>query len=181
MILTADIGNSSISLAVFDREGKLAFSSNLSTVENRCDDEYVILIRGIFDLYGFSSTAIEGAIIASVVPPLSNTISSAISKLFGCKPLFVGPGIKTGLDIKIDHHSQLGADLVANTVAASAVYTKPFIVIDMGTATTVTAVNKKGELCGVIILPGARIALDALSKNAAELPRITLGTPKALL
>jgi len=181
MILTVDIGNSRISLAVFDKEGKLAFSSNLSSVENRSDDEYVVLIRGILDMYGLKHSSVEGAIVSSVVPPLSNVIERAIIKLFGCKPLFVGPGIKTGLDIKVDHHYQLGADLVANTVAASAVYTKPFIIIDMGTATTVTAVNGKGELCGVIIIPGARIALDALSKNAAELPQISLTPPKALL
>ena len=181
MVFTADIGNSSITIAVFDNNGKLGFRSNLSTVKTKCVDEYIIMICSIFDLYGFEYRAIDGAIISSVVPPLSNVIGDAISKLFSCKPLFVGPGIKTGLDIKIDNHTQLGADLVANTVAACAVYTKPFIIIDMGTATTLTAVNTKSELCGVVILPGVRIALDALSGNAAELPYISLGAPKALL
>ncbi|HOJ10269.1 MAG TPA: type III pantothenate kinase [Clostridiales bacterium] len=181
MVFTADIGNSSITLAVFDNDGRLAFRSNLSTVKTRCEDEYIILMLGIFEMYGFEQSAIDGAIISSVVPPLSNVIGGAVSKLFGCKPLFVGPGIKTGLDIKIDNHAQLGADLVANTVAASAVYTKPFIVIDMGTATTLTVVNSNSELCGVAILPGVQIALNALSGSTAELPYISLGAPKALL
>ncbi|HHV95633.1 MAG TPA: type III pantothenate kinase [Clostridiaceae bacterium] len=181
MILTIDIGNSRISIALLDKEGKLVLSSSLSSVENRSDDEYIVLLRGIFDMYGFKPSSVESVIVASVVPPLSNVIERVILKLFRCKPLFVGPGIKTGLDIKVDHHYQVGADLVANTVAASAAYPKPFIVIDMGTATTVTAVNEKGELCGVIIIPGVQIALDALSENAAELPQISLTPPKGLL
>ena len=152
MILTVDIGNSRISLAVFDKEGKQAFSSNLSSVENRSDDEYVVLIRGILDMYGLKHSSVEGAIVSSVVPPLSNVIERAIIKLFGCKPLFVGPGIKTGLDIKVDHHYQLGADLVANTVAASAVYTKPFIIIDMVVASTLMSM-------GMMMLPPTMIAM----------------------
>lgn len=181
MVFAADIGNSSITFAVFDKDSRLVFRSDLATAITRYEDEYVILIRSIFEMNGFSENVIDSAIISSVVPPLSNVVGNAISKLFGCKPLFVGPGIKTGLDIKIDNHTQLGADLVANTVAASSLYSKPFVVIDMGTATTLTVVNSNSELCGVIIIPGIQIALSALSENAAELPFISLEAPKSLL
>ena len=129
---------------------------------------------------GFNTENISGAIIASVVPPLTKTIGEAITSLFGVKPILVGPGINTGLNIKIDNHSQLGADFVANTVAASSLYMKPLVIIDMGTATTLTAVNVKGELSGVLILPGVRLSLDALSNSAAELPYISFEKPKDL-
>jgi len=181
MVFAAGLNNSGIALAVFDTDGRLMFRSNISADGNRCEDEYLLQLKSIFSLYGVDPGKAEGAIISSVVPPLTNVFSSAAARLLGCRPMLVGPGIKTGLDIKIDHHSQLGSDLVANTVAASALYPKPFIIIDMGTATTFTMVNAKSELCGVIILPGVRIALDALSAKAAELPYISLDSPKALL
>jgi type III pantothenate kinase len=181
MVFTADLSNSGITMAVFDADGALVFRSNISSDRNKSEDEYYILLQSIFNLYGVNPRFVEGAIISSVVPPLLNVLNNAVVRLLGCKPMIVGPGIKTGLDIKIDHHSQLGSDLVANTAAASAMYTKPFIIIDMDTATTFTAVNAKGELCGVIILPGVRIALDALSASAAELPYISLDSPRALL
>ena len=181
MVFTADVSNSGITLAVFESNGQLVFRSDVSSDKSRSEDEYFILLQNIFSLYKLEPSAVKGAIIASVVPPLSNIIRNATERLLGCKPLFVGPGIKTGLDIKIDHHSELGADLVANTVAASAKYPSPFVIIDMDTATTFTAVNAKGELCGVIILPGVGISLDALSSGAAELPYISLVSPKGLL
>ena len=106
MVFVADIGNSAITIGVFDNNGNLSFRTDLSTVKNRFEDEYTIMIRNIFDMYKIKCSTVQGAIISSVVPPLSNTISNAILKLFDCKPLFVGPGIKTGLDIKIDNHTQ---------------------------------------------------------------------------
>ncbi len=182
MVFVSDISNSSITLASFKSDGKLAFRSDISSDRGKSEDEYFILLKSIFDLYEADPAAIEGAIISSVVPPLTNIFRNAIERLIKCKPLVVGPGIKTGLDIKIDHHAQLGSDLVANTVAALALYKKPFTIIDMDdTATTFTAVNLDGELCGVIILPGVRISLDALSASAAELPYISLVSPKSLL
>lgn len=181
MVFTADLGNSSITLAVFDKGGTMAFRSSISSTTNRSEDEYVLLLRGIFSFYDMDPSIVEGGIISSVVPPMTNVFIRAVAKLLGRRPLLVGPGIKTGLDIKIDHHSQLGSDLVATTVAATAHYAKPFIIIDMGTATTVTAVNEKSELCGVIIMPGVRIALDALSSRTAELPYISIDSPAALL
>lgn len=181
MVFTADLSNSSITLAAFDKKGKLIFRSDLSADKSRSEDEYFILLQSIFNLYSMDSGSAEGAIISSVIPPLTNVFRNAAERLLNCKSLLVGPGVKTGLDIKIDHHSELGSDLVANTVAASAVYQAPFVIIDLDTATTFTTVNANGELSGVLILPGVRTSLDALSTSAAELPYISLGTPKALL
>jgi len=179
MVFTADLGNSSIDMAAFDNDGNILFRSNLSTDRAKYEDEYFVLLKGIFDMNGVKPAA-EGAIISSVVPQITHVFSNAVSRLLNRKMLYVGPGIKTGLDIKIDQHSELGSDLVANTVAALKTCPTPFIIIDMGTATTITAVNDKRELCGVIILPGVRLALDALSARAAELPYISLDSPKAL-
>jgi len=181
MVFTADISNSGITSAVFDRNGELIFRSDISADISRKEDEYLLLLKKIFCLYAVDPQSIEDAIISSVVPPITPTFCSAVKKMLGCKPLMVGPGVKTGLNIKIDHHYELGSDLVANTVAASALYKAPFVIIDLDTATTLTAVNTKGELCGVIILPGVRTSLDALSATAAELPFISIDTPKALL
>ena len=182
MVFVSDISNSSITLALFESDGKLVFRSDISSDTGKSEDEYFILLKSIFKLYETDPATIEGAIISSVVPPLTNAVRNAVESLVNCKPLVVGPGIKTGLDIKIDHHAQLGSDLVANTVAALALYKKPFTIIDLDdTATTFTAVNMAGELCGVIILPGVRISLDALSASAAELPYISLVSPKSLL
>ncbi|MGI6525950.1 MAG: type III pantothenate kinase [Caldicoprobacterales bacterium] len=181
MVFAADLSNSGITLAAFDGNGKMMFRSDISADKCRSEDEYHILLQNIFSLHRIKPDSAAGAIISSVIPPLTNTFRDAVENLLGCKPLLVGPGIKTGLDIKIDHHSQLGSDLVANTVAASAFYKAPFVVIDLDTATTFTAVNARGELCGVIILPGVRTSLDALSTSTAELPFISLDAPKALL
>lgn len=181
MVFTADLSNSGITLAAFRDNGDLIFRSDISADKSRSEDEYFILLKNIFSLYDVNKDSAEGAIISSVVPPLTSAFRNAVGRLLGCKPLLVGPGVKTGLDIKIDHHSELGSDLVANTVAASAVYKTPFVIIDLDTATTFTAVNRNGELCGVIILPGIRPSIDALSSSAAELPYISIETPKALL
>jgi len=153
----------------------------MSTVKNRCADEYAVMLSNIFAMQKVSASDFSGAIIASVVPPITGIAASAVTMLTGCQPLFVGPGIRTGLDIKIDRHSELGADIVANTVGAISMWEPPFVILDMGTATTLTAVNAAGELCGVVICPGMRISLDALSAGAAELPYIPLTAPKNLI
>lgn len=181
MLLAADIGNSSTTFAVYSKEGRLEFRFDLSSITRRYEDEYVLLMQNIMNNRGLKGRDISGAIISSVVPPLTNIIGNAIVKFTGQKPIVVGPGIKTGLNIKIDNHTQLGADFVANTVAASTICEKPYIVIDMGTATTLTVVNSENELCGVLIIPGIRIALDSLSANTAELPYITMEHPRGLI
>lgn len=183
LILALDIGNSSVAFGVYDAqgEGELLLTSKLSAVTTRQCDEYAVMLSGILAMNNIKLSDIDGVIMSSVVPPLTGVIESAVRRLTNLTPMIVGPGIKTGLNIKIDHHTQLGSDIVANVTAALTTAKPPFVVIDIGSATTFTVVNAKSELCGVIIAPGVRKALDALSDSAAELPYISLEKPKQFL
>lgn len=180
MLLVCDVGNTNVSVGVFDRE-ILLFHSKLSTVLDRSSDEYALLFSGVMTMNHVDSSAIDGAIISSVVRPLSAIIYQAIETLCGVRPLQVGPGVKTGLNIKTDIPSQIGADLVANAVGATHLSPCPLVIIALGTATTLTVISENCELCGVIICPGVRSSLDALSESAADLPCIALDSPKSLL
>lgn len=180
MLFTLDIENNHISIGVFDGSRKV-FVSRLSTVRDRSADEYAFMISGAFSMNHADPSAIDGAVIGSVVRPLNQTMQQAVEKLTLVKPLMVGPGIKTGLSIKTDLTSQIGADIVANAVAATALETSPLVILALGTATTMTGMNDKGELSGVLICPGIRSSLDALSAGAAELPYVSLDQPKILL
>lgn len=180
MILAIDIGNTGIAFGFYKNEA-MCHHIKISSKPHKNIDEYVMLLNTVCTQKEISITDVEGCVISSVVPPLTEQIRQAVENVFSCKPLIISHGIKTGLNIRIDTQTQLGSDIVANTVAAASVLQKPFAVIDLGTATTISAVNSSGELFGVIIVPGVRIAVDALSVSAAELPNISLITPKALL
>ena len=183
MVLALDIGNSSVALGIYDGKGRLVLDSKMSSKQSRLSDEYAVILSGIFAIHNIIPSDIDGVIISSVVPPLTGVIEAAVKRLVksDITPMIVGPGIKTGLNIKIDHHTQLGSDIVANITAAFAHTQPPFAVIDMGSATTITVVNVKSELCGVIIVPGVKESLDSLSQTAAELPCIALERPKQFL
>jgi len=180
MLFCCDIGNTNITFGVFDGD-TMVFDSKIASSYEESVDEYAIIFSGVFAMYQVALSSIDGAVISSVVRPLNSTISRAVEKLVQIKPLLVGPGVKTGLNIKTDIPSQLGADIVANAVAAASLASSPMVVLDFGTATTLTAINEHGELSGVLIYPGVRSSLDALSAHAAELPRISLDKPKAVL
>lgn len=180
MILAIDIGNTGTAFGFYN-EQSIVHHSKVSSKPYKSKDEFVMLLNSICNHKKIQSADVEGCAISSVVPPLTEQVRQAVEEVFSCKPLVVTHGIKTGLNIRIDVHTQLGSDIVANTVAAAAVLSKPFAVIDLGTATTISAVNRHGELIGVIIIPGTRLAVDALSAAAAELPYISLADPKALL
>jgi len=180
MLFACSIENARINLGVFDGD-RLVFESSITTDASKSVDEYAILLRGIFDLYQVALASIDGAILASVVRPMNAVLIQVIEKLTGIKPMLVGPGVKTGLNIKTDIPSQVGGDIVANAVAAVSLTKGPLVFIDFGTATTLTGINAQGELCGVLICPGVRSSLDALSANAAELPKIALENPKSVL
>ncbi|MHC1695289.1 MAG: type III pantothenate kinase [Eubacteriales bacterium] len=181
MILAADIGNSSITLGALSESGDIALRTKLSTDTRRSADEYAVMVKGVLDMNGQGDTRWDGIIVSSVVPQLTVQFCAALERVCGRKSITVGPGIKTGLNIKVDIHTQLGADIVANFVAAISMYGAPVIIADLGTASTLTVINAKSELCGVIIYPGARLSLDALAKGAAELPYISLDAPKGLI
>ena len=177
MILTVDIGNSNIVLGGVCGED-IVFEARLRTDATKTSDEYCIDLKMILDVYRVLPEQIEGGIIASVVPQVLNSMQTAIKKLTGKTSLVVGPGLKTGLNIKIENPSQTGADLVVGSVAALREHKPPMIVIDMGTATTMVVLDDTGALVGGCICPGVKISLDALTDRTALLPGLQLDQPK---
>ncbi|NLV51055.1 MAG: type III pantothenate kinase [Clostridiales bacterium] len=180
MILAFDIGNTNILIGGFEGN-KVCFQCRISTSLDKTEAEYAVLIKNLFDLYEIKATQVEGSIIASVVPPLVNIIRGVMLRLTGCKPMIVGPGLKTGLKITIGDPSELGADLVVTAVAALKKYPKPIIILDMGTATTFSVINKNSDFLGVVIYPGVMISFDALTARTAQLPRISFDEPRQLI
>ena len=177
MILTVDIGNSNIVLGGV-REEKILFEARLRTDATKTSDEYCIDVTTILDVYGFRTADVEGAIIASVVPQVLNSMQTAIKKLTGKTALVVGPGLKTGLNIQIENPAQTGADLVVGAVAALQSHKAPLILVDMGTATTISVLDKTGAFIGGCISPGVKISMDALTARTALLPGLQLDQPK---
>ena len=143
MLLAIDIGNTNITLGAFN-EASLDFTARLATDTRKTADQYAVEIKSLLELYGINPGEIEDSIIASVVPAVGKSIAGAVSKLCHVVPLMLGPGVKTGLNIKIDNPAQLGADLVAGAVGALDAYTTPCVVIDMGTASTISVLDKNG-------------------------------------
>ncbi len=180
MVLAIDMGNTNIVIGCVDDE-KIHFEERLSTDLSKTELEYVVIFKTVLELYGIDSSQIQGAIISSVVPPLVNVIRAAIEKLLDISPMVVGPGIKTGLNILMDEPRRLGSDLVVDAVAAIREYGAPVIVIDVGTATTMSVVDGQGNYIGGVILPGARVSLDSLVSRTAQLPRISLEAPARVI
>lgn len=180
MILTIDIGNTNIVVGGIDKE-KTHFIERLSTVRTKTELEYAIDIKLLLDIYKIRQDQIEGGIISSVVPQITNIVQIATEKILKKEVLVLAAGVKTGLNIKIDNPAQLGADLVANAVAGVNYYPVPQIIIDMGTATTLSVVDDKKQYIGGMILPGPRISLDALTSRASQLSGISLEAPKHII
>ena len=177
MILAVDIGNSNIVIGGI-QEMEILFEARLRTDATKTSDEYCIDLKMILEVYKVEASALEGAIISSVVPQVLNSMKTAVKKLTGHTALVVGPGLKTGLNIKIENPAQTGADLVVASVAALREHKAPIIVIDMGTATTVTAMDETGAFIGGSICPGVKISMDALTERTALLPGLQLDQPK---
>ena len=177
MILTIDIGNSNIVLGGV-RDDEIVFEARLRTDATKTSDQYCVDLKILLDVYGVNAEDVEGTIIASVVPQVLNSVQTAIKKLTGKQSLVVGPGLKTGLNIRLENPSQTGADLVVGAVAALREHKPPMIVIDMGTATTMTVLDETGALIGGCICPGVKISMDALTERTALLPGLQLDAPK---
>ncbi len=177
MILTIDIGNSNIVLGGV-RDNDIIFEARLRTEATKTSDQYCVDLKILMEVYGVSNKDIEGTIIASVVPQVLNSIRTAVQKLTGKVPLVVGPGLKTGLNILLENPGQTGADLVVADVAALREHKPPLIVIDMGTATTMSVLDKTGAHIGGCIIPGVKISMDALTDKTALLPGLQLDQPK---
>lgn len=177
MILTIDIGNSNIVLGGV-RDDEIVFEARLRTEVTKTSDQYCVDLKILLDVYGVDANDIEGAIIASVVPQVLNSMQTAVKKLTGKQSLVVGPGLKTGLNIRLENPNQTGADLVVGAVAALREHKAPMIIIDMGTATTMTVLDETGALVGGCICPGVKISMDALTERTALLPGLQLDQPK---
>ncbi len=180
MLLTIDIGNTNVTLGAFDGN-ILSFTARLATDVGKTADQYAVEIKDVLGLYGQNYESIEDCIISSVVPAVGNSIAGAVSKLCQIVPLMLGPGVKTGLNIKIDNPAQLGADLVAGAVGALEEYTMPCVIIDMGTATTLSVLDKNGSFLGGAIAAGVRLTLKALAENTAQLTSIPITAPPSAI
>jgi type III pantothenate kinase len=170
-VLVVDAGNTNIVLGLFEGE-ELLSSWRLATARERTSDEYGILARQLV-----GDVALEGAMIASVVPPINGVISGMVQKFFGIEPLFVEPGIKTGIAIHVDNPLEVGADRIVNCVAAYETYGGPAIIVDFGTATTFDVVTADAKYVGGVIAPGLTISAEALFARAARLPRVDIKRP----
>lgn len=177
MVLAVDIGNTNVVIGCFD-ENEIRFTERLSTNKNSTSLEYLVLIKTVLELHGLEGHSFEGSIISSVVPSVTARVKEAMEKITGKEAFVVGPGVKTGLKIKLDNPLQLGSDRVADAVAATNLYPCPLIIIDMGTATTVSVVDSDKNFIGGMIMPGLMVSMEALATKTSQLPHIGLDAPK---
>lgn len=179
MILAIDIGNTNIVLGGFLGD-TLSFVARIATNASKTEDEYATKIGSILRLHGVEKATVQGAIIASVVPPLNAVMKEAIKMAYGVDALLVGPGIKTGVNLHCDNPASVGADLICACVATHHIYGSPSLIVDMGTATKILMMDKTGTFCGASIIPGVNIGLKALASGTAQLPQISLEAPPSV-
>ncbi|MGL4819352.1 MAG: type III pantothenate kinase [Bacilli bacterium] len=180
MIFVLDVGNTNTVLGLF-RDDELVFQWRIQTDRAKTEDEYGILIKSLFREENIELDAIEGIIFSTVVPPITTTFERMIRKHFKQKPLVVGAGVKTGLNIKVDNPKEVGADRIVNAVAAIHEYGSPLIIVDFGTATTFCYVNEQNHYLGGAIMPGIGISTEALYTRTAKLPRIEIARPAEVI
>ncbi len=180
MLLAIDVGNTNTVVGAFDG-ATLRHHWRLQTSQSRTADEYGILIRQMFELQGLDPAKVTAVAISSVVPPLALTLDQMVQRYFKVKPMFVGPGVKTGMPILYENPREVGADRVVNAVAAYERWRQGLIVVDFGTATTFDAVSQKGEYLGGAICPGIAISMDALARSASKLPRVEFAKPPSVI
>jgi type III pantothenate kinase len=189
MLLVLDVGNTNTVLGVFARaakEGDAAYERlvanwRVATSASETVDEYGVLFRNLFAMDNMEVKGIRGIVISSVVPPLDSTLRQVCERYFNTKPLFVGPGIKTGMPVLYENPAEVGADRIVNSVAAFEKYGGPVISVDFGTATTFDCVTAKGEYQGGVICPGIGISADALFEHTARLPRVDIRKPAKII
>lgn len=180
MLLTIDVGNTNITLGVFDKD-KLKGTYRLTTRVNRTSDEFGVVIREILSRNGIDSDSIHDTIIASVVPNVMHSLTSSIIKYFGITPIIVEAGIKTGIKVVTENPKQIGADRIVDAAGAYSLYGGPVLVLDFGTATTYDLVGAGGEFLSGVTAPGIRISAKALWEDAAKLPEIEIKKPDSIL
>ena len=180
MIFVFDVGNTNIVLGVYDQD-ELKHHWRIETNRNKTEDEYGMMIKDLFDHVNLSFGEIDGIIISSVVPPIMFSLERMCEKYFHVKPLIVGPGMKTGLNIKYENPREVGADRIVNAIAAIQEYGSPLIIVDFGTATTYCYINEHKQYMGGAIAPGIGISTEALYTRAAKLPRIEIVRPDDII
>ena len=180
MLLAIDVGNTNIKYGVFKGD-ELVASFRVSSRLSRTADEYGSVLVNLLQTRGIEKTDIDGVILSSVIPSLNYTICHMCEYFFNITPLMIGPGVKTGLNVKADNPKEVGADIIVNSVSAFTKYGGPVVVIDFGTATTFDVISDKCELLGVIIAPGIKTSLEGLVSNTAQLPMIELDAPKTVI
>ncbi|MFO7247471.1 MAG: type III pantothenate kinase [Bacillota bacterium] len=176
MLLVMDVGNTNIVIGVYEGR-ELRHHWRVHTDRDKTEDEYGLLIRALFDHAGLTFSDIEAVVIGSVVPPLMYALERMARKYLGREAMVVGPGIKTGVNIKTENPKEVGADRIINAVAALHLYKPPLVIVDFGTATTFDVIDERGDLIGTAIAPGLVIAAEALFQKAAKLPRIEIVRP----
>lgn len=181
MILAIDVGNTNIVVGAIDRNRKKVFIERLSTVKTKTEAEYAIDLKIILDLYRIDPAELKGGIISCVVPQVTSVIRQAVEKILKRKVLLVGPGVKNGLNIKMDNPASVGSDQIVDAVAVVEEYALPAIVIDMGTASTMSVIDERKNYIGGVIMPGVKVSLDSLTANASQLHGISLDTPKKVI
>ena len=182
MIFCIDIGNSNIKYAIFDGD-KIKGTFRVTSQRNATSDEYGVIVRDLLKTAGIPKGAITGVIMSSVIPSLNYTMEHMCRDYLGVTPLIIGPGVKTGLNVKTDNPREVGSDIIVDSVSAIKRFGvgSPIVCIDFGTATTFDIISEKGELIGVVISPGIKLALDSLTNSTANLPRIELERPKSVI
>ncbi len=177
MILAIDMGNTNIVIGCIDDE-KIYFEERISTDQSKTELEYYVLFKTVMELHEIENTKITGAILSSVVPPLTNVLTAAVKKMIGKKPVLVSAESDIGLNLKMDHPKQVGSDLIVDAVAAVNEYGAPVMVVDIGTATTISVVDREKNYVGGCIMPGIRAASDSLVSKAAQLSKVSLTMPE---
>lgn len=177
MLLALDVGNTNIVIGFLDASG-IRNIARLETDRDKTAHEYAISLRQVIEFSGIAPEDVDGAILSSVVPPINVALVAAVRMITGIRPLVVGPGMKTGLNIALDNPATMGSDLVVGAAAALAMHAPPLIIIDMGTATTMTVIDREARVLGGAIIPGVGISLEALASGTSQLPHISLDAPK---
>ncbi len=180
MLVVLDVGNSNMVMGVFDGD-TFRGPWRLMTSEHRTSDEMRVVMLSLLRLEGIDPDAVTGCGISSVVPPINHALDQACREAFHVQPLFVGPGVRTGLVIQVENPKEVGADRIVNAVGAMAAYPGPLIIIDFGTATTLDAITEKGEYRGGVIVPGVQISADALFERCAKLPHVEISVPEHVI
>ena len=196
MLLVLDVGNTNTVLGVFAKAARAASRAvesgsshyellvanwRVATIATETVDEYGVLFRNLFAMDNLEAKGIHGIVISSVVPPLDSTLAQVCERYFNTKPLFIEPGVKTGMPVHYDNPAEVGADRIVNSVAAYEKYGGPCVVVDFGTATTFDCVSRKGEYMGGVICPGIGISADALFERTARLPRVDIRKPAHII